>query len=40
MTLSIDALAWLVGAATAVTAAAPLILLMLWIRDWLKGRLW
>ena len=40
MTISVSALALLVGAATGVTALAPLLLIFLWIRDWLKGQLW
>ena len=40
MTLSVTALAWLVGTATLVTLLAPVILVIFWIRDWSKGRLW
>ena len=40
MTISTTALAWLVGTATVITMAAPLALLVFWIRDLLKGRLW
>lgn len=40
MTISADALAWLVGAALSITALAPFILLGLWIRDWIKDQLW
>lgn len=40
MTISISALAWLVGTATFVTLLAPVVLLSFWIRDWIKGQLW
>ena len=40
MTISVSALTVLVGTATLVTLLAPFILLILWIRDWLKGQLW
>lgn len=40
MTISVTALTWLVSVATAITVMAPLVLMMLWIREWLKGRLW
>lgn len=40
MTISVTALAILVSSATLVTALAPLVLVALWISDWLRGRLW
>ena len=40
MTISVTALAWLVGTATVVTLLAPVLLMIFWIRDWSKGRLW
>jgi len=40
MTISIHALSWLIGTATAVTALAPIVLLFLWFRDLIKRRLW
>jgi hypothetical protein len=40
MILSVTALAWLVGAATLVTALAPVILVIFWLNDVLRGRLW
>jgi hypothetical protein len=40
MTISITALSWLVGGATLLAAVAPIVLLVLWIRDSLKGQLW
>jgi len=40
MTISVASLSLLVGTATLVTALAPFIMLILWIRDWLKGQLW
>ncbi|AEG01591.1 hypothetical protein [Methylomonas methanica] len=40
MIISATALAWLVGTATLATLAAPVILIIFWIRDLLKGQLW
>jgi len=40
MTLSVTALAWLVSGALLITALAPLLLLVLWFRDWKEGQLW
>lgn len=40
MTISVTALAWLVGTATLITLLAPVLLMIFWIRDWSKGRLW
>ena len=40
MTISVTALAWLVGTATLITLLAPVFLMIFWIRDWSKGRLW
>lgn len=40
MTISVSALALLVGTATVITALAPILLIVLWIRDWLKKQLW
>jgi hypothetical protein len=40
MIISINALGWLVGVATAITALAPIILMYLWMKDWLKKQLW
>lgn len=40
MTLSVTALAWLVGGATLLTALAPIVLIIFWIRDWFRGDLW
>ena len=40
MTISANALAWLVSIATLVTAVAPFVLIIFWIRDLVKGRLW
>lgn len=40
MMISLTYLSVLVGAALAVTIAAPFILLFLFIRDWIKGALW
>ena len=40
MTISTTALAWLVSTATLVTLLAPIVLIVFWIRDLVKGRLW
>jgi len=40
MTIPTGLLAVLVGIALAVTVLAPLVLMMLWWRDWRTGRLW
>ena len=40
MTAPVEVLMYLVMAATAVTAVAPIILITLWIKDWMKGQLW
>lgn len=40
MMISVSTLTWLVGTATAITAIAPIILIIFWIRDWLKRQLW
>ena len=40
MTIPVTALALLVGTATLVTAVAPVVLVIFWIGDLLKGRLW
>jgi hypothetical protein len=40
MTISAAALAWLVSIATLVTVLAPIVLIIFWIRDLAKGRLW
>jgi len=40
MIISTTALSWLVGVATLVTMVAPVVLIIFWIRDLLKGRLW
>lgn len=40
MTVSAGFLAVLVGIALAVTLLAPAVLVILWWRDWRKGRLW
>ncbi len=40
MTVSVTFLTWLVLAATSVTMLAPLVLLILWIRDFKKRQLW
>ena len=40
VTISTTALSWLVGTATFVTLLAPVVLIVFWIRDLLKGQLW
>ena len=40
MIISVTTLTWLVSIATFITMLAPVILLILWIRDYLKDRLW
>jgi len=40
MTASTELLRILVLAATTVTTVAPVILLVLFVRDWKRGRLW
>lgn len=40
MTISVTALTWLVGTATLITVLAPIVLMIFWILDLLKGRLW
>jgi len=40
MMISASALSWLVGVATLVTMVAPVVLLIFWIKDLVKGRLW
>ncbi len=40
MTITVDALAWLVGTATMITVIAPIVLMIFWVNDLLRGRLW
>lgn len=40
MIISVEALGWLIGIATLLTMIAPAVLLILWLKDWFKGRLW
>lgn len=40
MIISEAALAWLVSIATLATMAAPVVLIIFWIRDLLKRQLW
>ena len=40
MMISVSALSWLVGTATLITVLAPIVLMIFWIKDWLKGQLW
>ncbi|MFN2308313.1 MAG: hypothetical protein ABR553_01050 [Gammaproteobacteria bacterium] len=40
MTVSVSFLATMVTIALAITCTAPVILLLLWLRDWRAGRLW
>lgn len=40
MTISVTALSLLVGIALTVTVVSPLLLLLLFLRDWKQGDLW
>lgn len=40
MIVSSGFLSVMVGIALSVTIAAPIILIVLWIKDWKKGQLW
>lgn len=40
MTLSAAAFSWLIGIALALTVLAPILLLLLLLRDHRKGELW
>ncbi len=40
MTASVEFLSFLVYLALTVTAIAPIVLLALWVRDWLKKEIW
>jgi hypothetical protein len=40
MTISVTALSWLVGMATVIAAVATVVLMVLWMKDFLGGRLW
>lgn len=40
MNVSVGFLTGMVSIALAVTLLAPVVLLLLWVRDWRKGRLW
>lgn len=40
MTISVEALSALVIVATSITTLAPVLLLILWLRDRAKGQLW
>jgi hypothetical protein len=40
MIISVTALSWMIGTATLVTALATIVLMVLWVKDFLGGRLW
>lgn len=40
MTVSVGFLTIMVSVALGVTVVAPIVLMLLWLRDWRKGRLW
>ena len=40
MTISLSTFTWMVAGATLVTLLTPLVLMVLWFCDWMKGRLW
>lgn len=40
MIISVEALSWLISIATLVSAITPVVLIVLWLKDWVKGKLW
>ncbi len=40
MIVSSGFLGFMVSIALAVTVIAPVVLIILWIKDWIKGQLW
>jgi hypothetical protein len=40
MTASVSFLSWLITGATVVATIAPVVLIVLWIRDARRGNLW
>ncbi|MGD8526721.1 MAG: hypothetical protein PVJ63_10760 [Thioalkalispiraceae bacterium] len=40
MIVSSSALAFMVSIALSITIVAPVVLLILWVKDWKKGQLW
>ena len=40
MTASVQLLTILILAATAIAAVSPSVLLVLWVKDWIKGQIW
>ena len=40
MTVSVGFFSLMVTIALGVTLVAPVVLLMMWLRDWRNGRLW
>ena len=40
MTASVQFLAVLILAAIVMAAVSPIVLLTLWVKDWIKGQIW
>lgn len=40
MTASISLLSVLIIAAIVIASISPIVLLVLWFRDWIKGQIW
>ena len=40
MIASVQLLSILILAAIAIAAVSPVVLLVLWVRDWIKGQIW
>lgn len=40
MTISADILAMVISIALLITIIAPVVLMIIWIKDWRNGRLW
>ena len=40
MTAPVQLLAILILAAIAMAAVSPIVLLVLWVKDWIKGQIW
>ena len=40
MTASVQLLTILILAAIAIAAVSPIVLLVLWVKDWIKGQIW
>jgi hypothetical protein len=40
MTASVQLLTILILAAIVIAAISPIVLLLLWVKDWVKGQIW